>query len=181
MPHGRTETARQTLIDKLMVRVMAYGCRSVAYLCHTRREPRFQEVEMNIRFSPVLGALLLALLPPAAFAGPIVFEASGSDASAIQATVDAFRFALGSPNNGNNSGPLASGRREINWDGGGATTTAAAGPASPVSRTRVARCSRRRAAGSSRRFSTTSSTTRYTRRRSAPSARVACSRQSEAT
>ena len=82
---------------------------------------------MNIRFSPVLGALLLALLPPAALAGPIVFEASGSDASAIQATVDNFRFALGLPN-GNNSGPLASGRREINWDGGGATTTAAVGP-----------------------------------------------------
>ena len=83
---------------------------------------------MNIRFSPVLGALLLALLPPAALAGPIVFEASGPDASAIQATVDNFRFALGLPNNGNNSGPLASGRREINWDGGGATTTAAVGP-----------------------------------------------------
>jgi len=83
---------------------------------------------MNIRFSPVLGALLLALLPPAALAGPIVFEASGSDASAIQATVDNFRFALGLPNNGNSSGPLASGRREINWDGGGATTTAAVGP-----------------------------------------------------
>ena len=82
---------------------------------------------MSIRFSPVLGALLLALLPPAALAGPIVFQASGSDASAIQATVDNFRFALGL-NNGNNSGPLASGRREINWDGGGATTTAAVGP-----------------------------------------------------
>jgi hypothetical protein len=85
---------------------------------------------MNIRFSPAAAALLLALLPPAALAGPIVFEASGSNASAIQATVDAFRFALGSPNNGNNSGPLASGRREINWDGAppGATATAKADP-----------------------------------------------------
>jgi len=38
-------------------------------------------------------------------------------------TVDFFRDALGDPNNGNAAGPLASGRREINWDGGGAVTT----------------------------------------------------------
>ena len=37
----------------------------------------------------------------------------------FKVTVDAFRTALGDPNNGNNPGPLASGRREINWDGGG--------------------------------------------------------------
>jgi hypothetical protein len=42
--------------------------------------------------------------------------------------VDAFRAALGGINNGNNPGPLASGRREINWDGGGATTATASGP-----------------------------------------------------
>jgi hypothetical protein len=50
---------------------------------------------------------------------PRVFQASGPDAASIQGTVDAFRAALGGPNNGNNPGPLASGRREINWDGGG--------------------------------------------------------------
>ena len=42
---------------------------------------------------------------------------------AIQGTVDAFRAALGDPNNANAPGPLATGRREINWDGGGNNDT----------------------------------------------------------
>ena len=57
---------------------------------------------------------------------PTVFQAAGPDAASIQATVDAFRAELGEVNNGNASGPLASGRREINWDGGGSTATAIA-------------------------------------------------------
>jgi hypothetical protein len=54
---------------------------------------------------------------------PIVFQAAGPDAESIQSTVDAFRAAVGEPNNANNPGPLPSGRREINWDGGGANDT----------------------------------------------------------
>jgi hypothetical protein len=50
---------------------------------------------------------------------PAVFQAAGPNANSIQGTVDEFRAALGDPNNANNPGPLASGRREINWDGGG--------------------------------------------------------------
>jgi hypothetical protein len=53
------------------------------------------------------------------FDPPMVFQAAGPTAAAIQSTVDAFRAALGNPNNGNNAGPLTTGRREINWDGGG--------------------------------------------------------------
>src|SRR6476659_5386415 len=68
--------------------------------------------------SLVLGLLGLVLHPAAAAAGPIVTMAAGADATAIQGTVDAYRAALGNVNNGNNPGPLASGRREINWDGG---------------------------------------------------------------
>jgi hypothetical protein len=49
---------------------------------------------------------------------PAVFQAAGPTAASIQGTVDAFRAALGDPNNGNTPGPLSSGRREINWDGG---------------------------------------------------------------
>jgi hypothetical protein len=41
--------------------------------------------------------------------------------ASIQSTVNEFRAALGGTNNGNAAGPLASGRREINWDGGSTT------------------------------------------------------------
>jgi hypothetical protein len=41
--------------------------------------------------------------------------------------VDAFRAVLGDPNNANAPGPLTAGRREINWDGGGATNNAPGG------------------------------------------------------
>ena len=61
-----------------------------------------------------------AYLPP-----PQVFQAAGPDAASIQGTVDAFRAALGEPNNSNDPGPLHSGRREINWDGGGSDSTTA--------------------------------------------------------
>jgi hypothetical protein len=64
------------------------------------------------------------------FVPPAVFQAAGPKASSIQCTVDAFRLALGDPNNGNNPGPLASGRREINWDGGGNNNTTTA-PVTP--------------------------------------------------
>ncbi len=57
------------------------------------------------------------------FVPPIVFQAAGPTAASIQSTVDAFRAALGNPNNLNAPGPLATGRREINWDGGGANNT----------------------------------------------------------
>lgn len=74
-------------------------------------------------------ATLLGLASTAA-AAPIVFEVGGSNAASIQATVDAFRAALGNPNNGNAPGPLAGGRREINWDGGG-NNFATTAPATP--------------------------------------------------
>jgi hypothetical protein len=63
-------------------------------------------------------------------APPIVFQAAGPDAESIQSAVDAFRAALGEPHNANAPGPLEVGRREINWDGGGAddTTTAPVTP-----------------------------------------------------
>jgi hypothetical protein len=54
-----------------------------------------------------------------ASAAPITFSEGGSTNPAdIQDTVDAFRAALGNPNNGNAAGTVG-GRREINWDGGG--------------------------------------------------------------
>jgi hypothetical protein len=73
------------------------------------------------------------------FAVPIVQQGSGANAAAIQAAVDAFRTDLGNPDNLNAPGPLASGRREINWDGGGATNgTAAVTPFTVFQNTRGA-------------------------------------------
>jgi hypothetical protein len=62
---------------------------------------------------------------------PAVFQAAGTTAGSIQSTVDAFRAALGDPNNGNNPGQLASGRREINWDGGNPNVVATTAPVTP--------------------------------------------------
>lgn len=68
---------------------------------------------------PLASVLLLMLLAwtAPALAVPTTFTDSGATAAGILGTVDSFRTALGSPNNGNNPG----GRREINWDGGAAT------------------------------------------------------------
>ena len=73
--------------------------------------------------------VLLNLSGITARASFVTFSVGGtSAANSIQSTVDSFRNALGGINNGNNPGPLGSGRREINWDGGGATTATASGP-----------------------------------------------------
>ena len=65
---------------------------------------------------------------PKDFVAPIVFQAAGPTDESIQSTVDAYRAALGDPNNLNNANHLDQsgqpvGRREINWDGGGANVT----------------------------------------------------------
>ena len=65
----------------------------------------------------------VVLMPAIAAAAPILFDASGSLAL-VQAEVADFRVAIGGVNNVNAPGPLAGGRREINWDGGGSATTA---------------------------------------------------------
>jgi hypothetical protein len=74
----------------------------------------------------------MALAAPAA-AQPQVREAAGAGSAAIQAAVDAFRADLGGENNGNTPGSQAGGRREINWDGGGAAAVPTLDP-SPMTR-----------------------------------------------
>ena len=64
------------------------------------------------------------------FVPPTVFQASGPNAASIQSSVDAFRAALGNPNNGN-AGSLATGHREINWDGVGGVDTTTTAPVTP--------------------------------------------------
>jgi hypothetical protein len=60
-----------------------------------------------------------------------ILEASGPTAADIQAAVNGFRNGLGNPNNGNAPGPLATGRREINWDGGGPPVIDGTAPVTP--------------------------------------------------
>jgi hypothetical protein len=85
---------------------------------------------ISIRLAILVIAFALSAANPAALLGQefIAYSASGIDAAAIQGVVDAFRNAVGSPNNGNTPGPLPSGRREINWDGGGAGAAATTFP-----------------------------------------------------
>jgi hypothetical protein len=64
------------------------------------------------------------------FVAPAVFQAAGPNVASIQSSVDAFRAALGNPNNGN-AGPLDTGHREINWDGAGGVDTTTTVPVTP--------------------------------------------------
>jgi hypothetical protein len=76
-----------------------------------------------------LAAVVLAV--PTGATAFTLFSDSGANAAAITDTVDAFRAALGNPNNANNAGPLATGRREINWDGGGPPVIDGTPPVTP--------------------------------------------------
>ena len=64
---------------------------------------------------------------PHTFEPPTVFQAAGPSIASIQASLEQYRLALGGDNNGVAKGPLTSGRRVINWDGGGSTATSLAG------------------------------------------------------
>jgi hypothetical protein len=78
----------------------------------------------------LLCSVVVSLTLPSGVFGTFITFSYGGDATqaSIQGTVNSFRAALGDPNNGNAAGPLGSGRREINWDGGGAATTISATP-----------------------------------------------------
>ncbi len=65
---------------------------------------------------PLLSLVVSVLaLPASASAVSTTFQDNDAD---IGNTVSAFQAALGNPNNGNAPGPIASGRRQINWDAG---------------------------------------------------------------
>jgi len=65
----------------------------------------------------ILGAAVVAagVAAAPASAAPVVTQATGANAAAVQGAVDAYRNSLGA-NNGANPA-AAAGRREINWDG----------------------------------------------------------------
>jgi hypothetical protein len=76
-------------------------------------------------FALAIAAATLAAIEPSAYALFTEFSVGGTTAPAsITPTIDAFRAAIGGANNGNAAGAQGSGRREINWDGGGAVVAA---------------------------------------------------------
>src|SRR6266568_8561594 len=88
----------------------------------------------------IIVAGLLVVTSSMAHAVPEVISIGGSpDPLSIGTTVNVFRTLLGAVNNGNNPGPLPTGHREINWDGGTATDgTAAVTPFTVFQNTRGA-------------------------------------------
>ncbi len=71
---------------------------------------------MHFLTIPALSLLTFALFfPSTARALSTTFQDNDAD---IGDTVAAFQAALGDPNNGNAPGPIANGRRQINWDAG---------------------------------------------------------------
>jgi hypothetical protein len=81
---------------------------------------------LSLLGGPRLMESVQAAAPPA-----VVFQAAGPSVASIQSMVDAFRAALGNPNNGNDGVPHATGRREINWDGGSPANTTTSPGVSP--------------------------------------------------
>jgi len=71
-----------------------------------------------IRIGQGVAVSIAVLLLAPAHTLAAVFADSGADAASITDTVEAFRAALGEPDNINALGPIAAGRREINWDAG---------------------------------------------------------------
>jgi hypothetical protein len=80
---------------------------------------------------PVRQAAHAQDISPGDFVAPKVFQAAAPNAAALQGAVNAYRAALGDPNNGNNPGPLKNGRREINWDGGNPNVLDTTAPVTP--------------------------------------------------
>ena len=92
--------------------------------------------QLVLSIAAAVGALTVPLsLPVRQASAQTVFQAAGPDVASIQSTVDAYRAALGNPNNLNLArSALADptiGRREINWDGAQGNSTNTTDPVTP--------------------------------------------------
>ena len=72
---------------------------------------------MLIRFSLSI-ACVLGMASAGLAGGITVLTANSHNAEGLEGTVNAFQALLGGDNNGNAAGPIANGRRQINWDAG---------------------------------------------------------------
>jgi hypothetical protein len=70
----------------------------------------------------IIAVALCLIVPRIASATLIGISGVGADTATLMPIVDQFRTTVGDPNNGNGPG-VATGRREINWDGGGTATS----------------------------------------------------------
>jgi hypothetical protein len=84
-----------------------------------------------MKFNVLVSTICLSCAWAAPAPAVTIFTDSGVNAASITDTVNDFRAALGNPNNANNPGPLFSGRREINWDGGGPPVIDGTAPVTP--------------------------------------------------
>ena len=76
-----------------------------------------KNININTIRNFILSGFALLFLSTLTVAAPVVRQASGANAAAIQATVDQFRTDLGGVLNPNNGQSFTTGRREVNWDG----------------------------------------------------------------
>jgi len=97
----------------------ADGSTVAAHAVSVRKENSVAPRKAILWVGVMLG-LVLSASP--ALASAITFSAAGADIVSITPAVNALRAAIGGVNNLNAAGPLATGRREINWDGGGGVT-----------------------------------------------------------
>jgi len=109
----------------------ATGSKPRIWTDSARQERTLRRALLMKRTMVVIALAGIVLVGPTEASATVIFSAAGADAAAIQNTVDAYRAALGNPNNGNNPGPLPSGRREINWDGGGPPVINGTPPVTP--------------------------------------------------
>src|SRR5262245_18967001 len=108
------------------------GILSTAQGMEERQRSRSKEgCAMKRMIRNLSAVFVVSLFLPTAASGLVIFSDAGANIASITDTVDAFRGALGAPNNGNNPGPLPAGRREINWDGGGPPVIDGTAPVTP--------------------------------------------------
>ena len=124
---ARIRNARKPKAYLLWATTASFGLALIFTLVPARAQSKSP---FSSRLGPGLDPFAVPVKTTKDFVAPTVFQAAGPTAASIQSSVDAFRNALGNPNNGNAAGPLTTGRREINWDGGGANDTTTA-PVTP--------------------------------------------------
>jgi hypothetical protein len=127
------QNRKQTLNKKKPMKTKQSVTNSNNHQPSTACREKHAAMKLPIRSTVIAAFGVLAVLLPAEHTAHAqgVFQAAGPTADSIQTSVDAFRAALGNPNNGNNPGPLQDGRREINWDGGNPNVLDTTAPVTP--------------------------------------------------